>query len=409
MNYILDFVFYYPLTMSFVWMCGAFIFAFFREKKFFKKRPELKEYPLVSILIPCHNEEECIEDTITYLQYQTYPNFEIIAVDDASKDRTYEILLKLQSKFKNLRIIRLMSNQGKGTGLNMAMMASKGEILVCIDADALLEIDAIEYMVWHFQSSPRVGAVTGNPKVRNRTSLMAKIQVGEYSTIIGMIKRAQRILGKVYTVSGVVAAFRKKALLDVGGWSNNMVTEDIDVSWKLQLDHWDIRYEANALCWIYVPETIRGICKQRLRWAQGGNEVLIKYFWKMLEWKNRRMWPLYLEYATSVTWCYLFIGTIILWILHYFINLPEDLIVRNIMPGWTGIILAVTCTIQLCVGVIIDSRYDPAMRKVIPYLIWYPAIYWIVTCITTVIALPRAIFKKRTELAVWESPDRGLK
>ncbi|HRR29450.1 MAG TPA: glycosyltransferase family 2 protein, partial [Victivallales bacterium] len=194
MNYLLDFVFYYPLTMSFVWMSGAFIFAFFREKKFFGTKPELKEYPLVSILIPCHNEEDCIEDTITYLQYQKYPNFEIIAVDDASKDKTYEILLKLQKKFKNLRIIRLMSNQGKGTGLNMAMMASKGEILVCIDADALLEVDAVEYMVWHFQSSPRVGAVTGNPKVRNRTTLMGKIQVGEYSTIIGMIKRAQRIL-----------------------------------------------------------------------------------------------------------------------------------------------------------------------------------------------------------------------
>ncbi|HRR06133.1 MAG TPA: hypothetical protein P5105_02515, partial [Victivallales bacterium] len=170
-----------------------------------------------------------------------------------------------------------------------------------------------------------------------------------------------------------------------------------------------IRYEARSLCWIYVPETIKGICKQRLRWAQGGNEVLLKYFWKMIEWKNRRMWPLYLEYATSVIWCYLFIGTVILWILNHFINLPESLIVRNIMPGWTGIILAVTCTIQLCVGVIIDSRYDPSMRKVIPYLIWYPAIYWIITCITTVIALPRAIFKKKTELAVWESPDRGLK
>ncbi len=408
MGYVLDFVFYYPLMMSFVWMSGGFIFSFFREKRFFG-RPELKEHPLVSILIPCHNEEECVEDTIEYLNYQTYPNIEIIAVDDASRDRTLEILTRLQKNHKNLRVIRLMSNQGKGTGLNMAAIACNGEYIVGIDADALLDPHAVEWFVWHFQSSPRVGAITGNPKVRNRTTLMAKIQVGEYSTIIGMIKRAQRILGKVYTVSGVVAAFRKKALLDVGWWSNNMVTEDIDVSWKLQLDHWDIRYEARALCWIYVPETIKGICKQRIRWAQGGNEVLLKYFPKMLSWKNRRMWPLYLEYAASVAWCYLFVGTVLLWMLHFFVQVPESLLVKNIMPGWTGIILALTCTVQLCMGVVMDSRYDPSMRKVIPYLIWYPAIYWLVTCLTTVVALPRAILKKRTELAVWESPDRGLK
>ena len=78
-------------------------------------------------------------------------------------------------------------------------------------------------------------------------------------------------------MSGVVSAFRKSALHQVGYWSLDMVTEDIDISWKLQMNYWDIRYEPHALCWILMPETLRGLWKQRLRWAQGGNEVLMRY------------------------------------------------------------------------------------------------------------------------------------
>src|SRR3546814_5898602 len=116
----------------------------------------------------------------------------------------------------------------------------------------------------------RVGAVTGNPRIRNRSSLLGQGQVGEFASIIGLIKRTQRVYGRIFTVSGVVAAFRRRALDHVGYWSLDMITEDIDISWKLQRDHWTIFYEPRALCWILMPETLRGLWRQRLRWAQGG-------------------------------------------------------------------------------------------------------------------------------------------
>ncbi len=407
MDYVLDFIYFYPLTMAFVWMFGTFLFERLRDRS--ASVPELPpDPPLVSILIPCHNEEDCIEETIGYLKLQTYPNIEIVAVDDASTDRTGEILKALQERTPNLRVITLKSNQGKGTGMNMAALASKGEFLVCIDADALLDKDAVRWFMWHFNSSPRVGAITGNPKVRNRTTVLAKIQVGEYSTIIGMIKRAQRILGKVYTVSGVIVAIRKRALLSVGFWSNNMVTEDIDVSWKLQLDHWDIRYESKALCWILVPETFLGIWRQRLRWSQGGSEVLLKYASRMFQWKNRRIWPVFLEYLLSVIWCYCLAFTGVLWLLGLLVDLPPELAVNSLIPGWTGILLSGVCILQLTVGLAVDSKYDPTIMRLVPWLIWYPAIYWLLNCAVTIVAFPKAVFKPKSALAVWESPDRGL-
>ncbi len=406
METLFNFIFFYPLLMSFVWMAGAIIFHHLRMGAE-REPPSLPGDPMVSILIPCHNEEASIDETIEGVMQQDYPNFEVIAVDDASTDRTREALANLQARHPRLRVVTLATNQGKAVGLTMAAMASRGEYLVCVDADAVLAPRAVRWLVSHFAWA-RVGAVTGNPRVRNRTTVLAKIQVAEYSAIIGMIKRAQRVLGKVFTVSGVVVGFRRAALLDVGFWSNNMVTEDMDISWKLQLDKWDIRYEPRAVCWILVPEQLRGLYHQRLRWAQGGVEVLLKYGGDMLRWSNRRMWPLYLEYLVSVVWCYGFAATVLLWALHQLVELPPALVVRSIVPGWTGVIIAAACLLQLAIGLVLDRRYDRKLARASVWLLWYPALYWIVNCLVTVVAVPKALLKERTASAVWQSPDRGL-
>lgn len=392
--------------MSFVWISGSLIFALFRMG-IQPAAPSIANAPLVSILIPCHNEEDSVIETITEIMRQDYPLFEAIAINDASTDCTAELLTELCKQYPTLRVVTLATNQGKAVGLTMAAVASRGEFLLCIDADAMLDPQALRYLVSHFEG-PRVGAVTGNPRVRNRTSIIAKIQVAEFSSIIGMIKRAQRVLGKVFTVSGVVVAFRKKALLDVGFWSNNMVTEDIDVSWKLQLAKWDIRYEPRALCWILMPEMLKGLFRQRLRWAQGGVEVLMKYAKEIWHWNNRRMWLLYLEYAFSLLWCYCFLVTFVLWALHFFVDLPSSMVVRTIVPGWTGVIIATVCLVQLLVGINLDHRYDHHLGRLTFWLLWYPALYWLVNCVVSVIALPKAILKDRTASAVWRSPDRGI-
>lgn len=407
MELLFNFIFVYPLLMSFAWMAGALIFQVFRIDRQ-RVAPSLPGEPLVSILIPCHDEEESIEETIEGVMRQDYPNFEVIAIDDASTDRTGALLSRLQDRHPRLRVVTLATNQGKAVGLTMAAMASRGEYLVGVDADAVLEPAALRWLIGHFRW-PRVGAVTGNPRVRNRTTALAKIQVAEFSSIIGMIKRAQRVLGKVFTVSGVVVAFRKAALLQVGLWSNNMVTEDMDVSWKLQLAKWDIRYEPRAVCWILAPERLRGLLRQRVRWAQGGVEVLLKYAGAMLRWSNRRMWPLYLEYLASVIWCYSFAATAALWALQFFVSLPPSLAVRSLAPGWTGVLMAGACLLQLGIGLALDRRYDRDLWRVAVWLLWYPALYWLLNCAVTVIAVPKALLKERNASAVWRSPDRGLR
>jgi len=225
------FMFFYPLFMAVYWITGSLLFFFRWEGQ--QRTAELKRHPTVAILVPCHNEETSIADVIRQLAANHYPSIEIIAINDGSTDTTGEILNSLDAEVPQLKVITLTSNYGKAAALRMGVLATSAEYVMCIDADALLEKDALFWMMKQFEDGPRVGAVTGNPRVVNDKSLLGRIQIGEFSAIVGMVKRTQRSVGRVFTVSGVNACFRTAALHDVGYWSSETVTEDIDISWKL--------------------------------------------------------------------------------------------------------------------------------------------------------------------------------
>lgn len=412
MELLLQFAFYYPLFMSYVWMIGGVYYFFHWERKGAKSHdqpPRLNEYPPVSFIVPCHNEGENIRETIAWVATQDYPDFEIIAVNDGSTDTTGEILDELAAALPRLRVIHFAENQGKAVGLRTAALAARHEYLVCIDGDALLDTHAATWLIRHFINGPRVAAVTGNPRIRTRSTLLGKIQVGEFSSIIGMIKRAQRIYGRVFTVSGVVSAFRKTALHDVGYWSLDMVTEDIDISWQLQTRHWDIRYEPNALCWILMPETLGGLWRQRLRWAQGGAEVLLKYWRGLFAWKKRRMWGVFSEYFLSIAWSYTMAALFTLWLLGLFFQVPAPFAVHTILPEWHGVILGITCLLQFAVSLMVDSRYERGLGRYYYWMIWYPLAFWMINMATAVVAFPKALLKRRGKRARWTSPDRGIR
>lgn len=409
---LLAFAFYYPLFMAYLWMAGGVYYYFRWERHRGPGRgepPTLSHYPPVSVIVPCHNEGQQLEETITQLLALEYPNYEIIAVNDGSTDETGAILNRMVAQHPRLRVLHFARNQGKAMGLRMAAMASPNEFLVCIDGDALLDKHAITWMLKHLIDYPRVAAVTGNPRIRNRSTLLGRVQVGEFSSIIGLIKRAQRVYGRIFTVSGVMAAFRKCALHRVDYWSVDMVTEDIDVSWKLQLDHWDIRYEPNALCWILMPETFKGLWKQRLRWARGGVEVLRRYWRALLNWKQRRIWPIYIEFFTSVVWAYVMMSVFLLWLVGRIISPTHPLAIDELLPGWNGVILGFTCLLQFAISLVIDSRYERNIGRYYFWVIWYPLAYWLLNVLTNVVALPKVLLQGKSVRARWVSPDRGIR
>lgn len=355
------YVFFYPLIMSIAWLIGGVFFYWRREKGQSKEPPTLEHHPKVSVLIPAHNEERDLRDAVTSIFENDYDNLEVIVINDASTDGTQDVIEALMKTYPALRAVRLTQNMGKANALNAALPMTQGEVIVTLDADSMLDRHAIEWAVWHFIHFPRVGAVTGNPRVRNRTTLLAKIQTAEYASVISLIKRTQRLVGKLMTVSGVVAAWRKTALVSVGGWDPRSVTDDIDMTWRLETRFWDIRYEPNMLCWMLVPETLKGIWHQRLRWALAqftgvGREIVGNPFW-----------------------------------------------------GWNGAVIACVCLLQFIVSILLDMRYDKDLWKVVFWVVWYPVAYWAFNATAAAVSFPKGMFRSMEQPATWVSPDRGVR
>ena len=402
------FVFMYPAGMAVYWFMAGACYYLFKEGKLnepISRYMPKHDVPMISLMVPCYNEGDNLDESIPHLLQLRYPNYELIFINDGSKDNTGEIIDRWAAKEKKITALH-QENQGKASALNHGLTIAKGKYVACIDGDAVLDYYALDYMVQALEKDPKYAATTGNPRVRNRSTILGRLQVSEFSSIIGLIKRAQGLMGTIFTVSGVCCLFRKDVMEEIGGWSTNMITEDIDISWKIQIAGYNIMYEPRALCWVLMPESMKGLYKQRLRWAQGGAETIIKYFPKIWHWKNRRLWPMYIEYFVTAIWA-------VLWVLFALFTLGQKFIfgidIENMGLFETNIsILFFTFFLQCILSLYIDSRYERDLLRYGLSCIWYPYIYWLLNTVTLLVGIPKAIFRNKSKFAVWTSPDRGV-
>ena len=235
--------------------------------------PEYK--PEVSVLIPAYNEESVIVDTVRAALASNYPKLEVLVVDDGSTDRTSELV---NEKFKgNPRVqLLLQSNHGKPGALNHGLAEAAGEIVISIDADTIVDPDAIPRLIRHF-ANPNVGAVAGNVKVMNRNRWLTRWQALEYITSQNLEKRAFDLLNCIPVVPGAVGAWRTDLLRSNGGFSGDTVAEDTDLTLTIRRNGWKIVYDEDAIGRTEVPDTVQGLIRQRFRWTFGTLQAIWKH------------------------------------------------------------------------------------------------------------------------------------
>jgi biofilm PGA synthesis N-glycosyltransferase PgaC len=367
----------YPIITSLVWMISALVYFKRRDRQ--PAQRDDSDSPFVSIVIPAYCEEQMIGEALAGALRLDYPSFEIIVIDDGSTDRTAE-RVKPFLRDPRVRLISKSVNEGKAMGLNDALPCMRGELFVIMDADAIPDRMMLRHLVPHFRSA-RVGAVAGNPRVRNRNSILAKLQAVEFSSVIGLMRRAQRTWGRVMCVSGVVGMYRKSAVLDAGALTPGMATEDIDLTWKLQMRMYDVRYEPQALVWMLVPDNMILWWKQRRRWARGLGQVLRRHNAVMRSWKYRRMMPLYVESMLSVLWALVFLSVTTFWTLSYALGHPPR--GGSPIPNLWGMLLFTVCLAQLLCGVLIDRRYERGALADSLVSVLYPSFYWALLAFTS--------------------------
>ncbi|MEK7664960.1 MAG: glycosyltransferase [Patescibacteria group bacterium] len=265
----------------FKYVLYLFVAPFYPVQKFFKltKYGRLY-YPSVSVLISAHNEEVGIALTISSVIRTNYPRLEIIIVNDGSTDSTDKIvnafIRNYLKKNGNVPIkYKKIANNGKSYALNRGLSMARNEIIVTIDADSVMDKRFIGNIVTHF-INPKVAGVAGNVIIGNKRRTLGLLQQLEY--LYGFyFKRADSILSAVYIVGGAAAAYRKRVIVGSGGFDENIITEDIELSTRLQYLGYSVKYADNAVVYTEGPSDMKSLIKQRLRWKYGRLMTFYKY------------------------------------------------------------------------------------------------------------------------------------
>ncbi|MFC4210002.1 glycosyltransferase [Pedobacter lithocola] len=275
-NIILNVVFSVAIVLAILRTIFIAYLAIIQRKRARKNSHKLVKDPSekVSIIIPAYNEEITAVQTINSLLKTTYPNFELIFVDDGSKDKTFEMI---KNHFGNHPLVKVFKkeNGGKASALNFGITKASSEFIICIDADTQLKTDAVTELMRYFYA-PQIAAVAGTVKVGNAHNMITKWQSIEYITAQNMDRRAFDLLNTITVVPGAIGAFRKNVVLEVGAFTTDTLAEDCDLTMRILRAGYKVENCNTAIAYTEAPESVNMLLKQRFRWSFG----VMQSFWK---------------------------------------------------------------------------------------------------------------------------------
>lgn len=355
------------------------------------KNPQLKneEYkPFVSIMIPAHNEESVISNTIETVLNLDYPNFEIIAIDDRSTDNTASVLKDLEKKYQEKVIAFIRPKEafpGKSAVLNDALEFAKGEAILVFDADATMAPDFLTNLVYELEPKD-VGAVQARKVVRNKDiNILTRCQNNEMTMDTYFQVSRDSVKGAV-ELRGNGELIKRTALEDIGGWNNYTITDDLDMSTRLHIKGWDVRFCHETIVYEEGIMYLFPLYRQRRRWLEGTIRRYLEYFWDILTSKKMSMrvrvdMIAYISEFIMPGWFIIEIGILLMKIIVK--DAPPHILLSSIIMGAIiGLGFMIACRYSL-------RRYDNLSRKdaffqaietsIYLLLIWFPLVLFIGT------------------------------
>lgn len=247
---------------------------------------EPSEYPMVSIMVPAHNESIVIRKTVLSLLDFDYPKdrYEVIVINDNSSDHSAEVLKEIQKNHPTRKLIvintdNIMGGKGKSNALNIALSVAKGTVIAIYDADNTPAPDALRILVENLMEDDKLGAVIGKFRTRNRNaSLLTRFVNIETLAYQCMNQAGRYFFFKLCTIPGTNYVIRRSIIDAMGGWDTKALSEDTEISFRLYRMGYYIKFMPLAVTWEQEPQKLKQWFKQRTRWAKGNLYVLIKNF-----------------------------------------------------------------------------------------------------------------------------------
>lgn len=280
---------YFNTLWGLAFLCTAMsIYVVFMNLAYKLKKRQLQKHPkiinenykpFVTIMVPCHNEESVIEHTVANILNIDYPNFEIILIDDRSSDNTANVIKELEKRYENITALIRDKDAfpGKSAVLNDAMKIAKGEAILVFDADATVEPDFLKKLIPELEPKD-VGAVQARKVIRNKNyNLLTRCQNNEYTMDTHFQVGRDSVKGAV-ELRGNGELIKREAIEDIGGWNNYTITDDLDMSTRLHIKGWNIRFCPNAIVYEEGIIYLWPLYRQRRRWIEGTIRRYLEYF-----------------------------------------------------------------------------------------------------------------------------------
>ena len=244
--------------------------------------PDLSQYPAVTIIVPAHNEELVIERTVATLLALRYPEdrLTLLIVNDASTDGTAAILDRLHEKNPRVLVYHRQKpegGQGKAAALNAAALRVEDDYIAVYDADNCPEPEALLRLMASFIKTPSLAASVGKFRCGNkRQNFLTRCVNIEGLCFQDVVQAGRHMMLKIAFLTGTNYVIRKRVLLEVGGWDEEALAEDSELSTRLYMDRQRIDYVPFSQSWEQEPETLKVWMTQRTRWARGNNYAIMK-------------------------------------------------------------------------------------------------------------------------------------
>ncbi len=270
---------FYIFTFTAVYVQIFFLITFFENRKKIVKRKGstiLANYPAVTVMVPCWNEEKTIGKTVESVLALNYPKdkLKILLIDDGSTDKTFQIMSEF-SKYENIKIFH-KKNGGKYTAINLGLENSETAFVGCLDADSFVHPEALNRIMSYFEKDQSVMAVAPSIIVHNPKNIIQNAQKAEYDMAV-YIKKMLGFLGAIHVTPGPFTIFRKKVFDDLGPYRHAHNTEDMEIAYRMQTNHYKIEQCNDAYVYTSAPKTVGKLFSQRLRWIYGFLNNTIDY------------------------------------------------------------------------------------------------------------------------------------